>query len=312
MKYGIIEYITTTIVIVYFSMVYNMEAFAQNMNGVLVHEITKDLFEIKMDNISFVVKRDGGKIISFKYGDTEILAPRNIHNMYGSTLWPDPQSSWNWPPPPVLDENPYEGGIKENSIDLISEKDKSTGWQFQKIFSPSAVDTSISIVYRIKNISNKPKSVGAWEITRVPVGGLTFFKQGKPADLPASDLNNISIDDGIVWYQPDNTPFPEGRKFFSTEAGGWLAHIYKNLLFIKKFPTIDLKYLAKGQGPIEIYGKGDKSYIEIENHGEHKELLPGQVLEYTVKWYLRMLPADMEASPKNKILPAIVSDIVKN
>ena len=258
-----------------------------------IYESEKDRFKIEFDRISFCVSRNGGRIISLKYGAQELLTQPNEHEMHGSTFWHDPQSSWNWPPPPVLDNMPYDGGIIERSIHLISAFDNDNGLQFEKIFSVND-DRSIKICYHIKNISIVPKSVGPWEITRVPSGGVSFFVQGENAVLPASDLNNITTEKGIVWYQPDNVQFPGGKKYFSTVGEGWLAHVSKNILFVKKFRHIDAKQIAPGQGELEIYAHGDKSYIELENHGEHQNLLPGKSLVYNVQWYLKDLPLDTD------------------
>lgn len=305
------RYINTLIPTIIFLSVLIMKQSAQTRRDLKIREIETGLFEIRLDNISLRVTRDGGKIISFKLDEQEMLTQKNVHGMYGSTLWPDPQSSWNWPPPQVLDENAYDGGIKGDSISLISGRDEKNGWQFEKVFSADAKDSSIKICYRIINISDAAKSVGPWEITRVPYSGLSFFRGGEPAGLPASDLNTIIIGNGIVWYAPDNIPFPGGKKFFATEKGGWLAYVYKNILLVKKFPIINLKYLAKGQGAIEIYSQGDMTYTEIENHGENKSLAPGESMEYNVRWYLRKLPPGIEPVPQNDRLVLEVEKIIK-
>jgi hypothetical protein len=250
------------------------------------YEPEKDHFKIEFDNISFCVSRNGGRIISFKMGEQEILTQPKEHPMHGSTFWPDPQSTWNWPPPPILDSIPYEGGITGNTIQLFSMNDKENGFQFGKVFSVNDYK-SIQISYRITNISEESKNVGPWEITRVPSGGISFFLQGIPASLPKSDLDNVIVENGIVWFQPDKVAFEGGKKFFSTVKEGWLAYRLNEILFVKKFSHIDAKHIAPGQGEVEIYEHGDKSYIELENHGEHRTLLSGESIEYNVRWFLK-------------------------
>jgi Domain of unknown function (DUF4380) len=305
------RFTNTLIFIIILLSVFNMKQYSQVKKDSSVREIEPGVYEIRLDNISFRVSRNGGRIISFMFDGQEILSQNNIHGMFGSTLWPDPQSAWNWPPPPLLDEYEYSGGITGDSITLTSEKDETNGWQFEKTFSADSKDSSIRICYRIKNISALPKSVGPWEITRVSPEGINFFREGKPAELPPSDSSYVTVDNGIVWYAPDNIPFPEGKKFFAAEKGGWFAHIFKNILFVKKFPSIDLNYLAKGQGPIEIYSKGDKTYIEIENHGEHRRLAPEESMKYEVKWYLRKLPEGIKPEVKNELLVREAERIIR-
>ena len=48
--------------------------------------------------------------------------------------------------------------------------------------------------------------------------------------------------------------------------------------------------------------ESDESYMEIENQSEYKELVPGDSLLYTVKWYLFELPHHIEGKAENENL----------
>jgi len=97
--------------------------------------------------------KKGGRIASFKLGNYEFLAGKDIEpDNYGSTFWPSPQSNWNWPPPAVLDHEPYQVENKDKSIKVTSEKDHSTGFQFIKEFS-AGKKNRLDITYSIVNIS---------------------------------------------------------------------------------------------------------------------------------------------------------------
>ena len=49
----------------------------------------------------------GGKILSYKYGDKEIISQSPMREAFGSTFWTSPQKEWNWPPVNEFDKMPY-------------------------------------------------------------------------------------------------------------------------------------------------------------------------------------------------------------
>lgn len=124
-------------------------------------------FEVLSGDIVMKISASGGRIISFKYGETEILTQSSEHENFGSTLWTAPQSDWGWPPFAVLDSMEYLVEQKGTVLKMISEPDPKSGFQFEKTFTIASENT-IQIEYLIRNISETSKSVGAWEVTRVP------------------------------------------------------------------------------------------------------------------------------------------------
>ena len=42
----------------------------------------------------------GGKILSLKYGEREVISQLRWPEAFGSTFWTSPQKEWNWPPVP--------------------------------------------------------------------------------------------------------------------------------------------------------------------------------------------------------------------
>lgn len=255
---------------------------------------TSGLYSLKVENVTMRVSKMGGRIVSFKYGSEEILTQSNEHENFGSTLWTSPQSGWGWPPYKVLDEKEYEGGITGDFLWLRSEADSVSGFQMEKIFTPDYRNSGLTITYVIRNISKVTKSVGAWEVTRVPAGDLSFFPKGKFAKMPESNLKGVSESKGIIWFQGNNKKFEGGQKLFSSGRNGWVAHIHKNILFVKMYPDIKVSELAPLQGEVEIYADGNRIYEELENHGTYQLLMPGDSLKYQVGWYLRELPANTE------------------
>jgi len=236
------------------------------------------------DNTFTVSAKTGGRIISYTCQGKELLTPSSVHDQnYGATLWPSPQSEWGWPPSPVLDIEPYEANLVGDILLLASKPDTVSGYLFKKKFSITSEDGAINIVYSITNISDSPKQVAAWDVLRT-TGNISFF----PVDemLPSSNLNGVTIENGILWYDFHPDLVSKSQKLFSTAKQGWLAHVYNGMLFIKTFPDIPASSLPPKQGEVEIYAHDQGLYIELENHGAYTTLKPGETLEYPQKWYL--------------------------
>lgn len=272
----------------------------------------KDEFELRNGLVTLSVIKQGGRIVSFRYMTNEIVTQASEHENFGSTLWLGPQSNWGWPPYQTLDEEKYHAICNSDSITLISEPDTISGFQVTKRIKSDRERNCFVITYLIKNISTVTKQTDAWEVTRVPSGGLSFFPEGEIANLPKSNLKGVTHSQGYYWFQCGQDKFAGGQKLFASASGGWLAHVHQTLLFIKKFKDISSDLLAPQQGEVEIYAHGDRSYIELENHSRYETLLPGKTLKYEVEWYLIPLSSSIKAETGNLELVDFVSQIVNN
>lgn len=252
---------------------------------------TGDVYTLEKGDLSFSVSADkGGRIVSFKRGEREILIQESVHpNYYGAVLWVSPQRYF-WPPSPVLDKAPYKAEMVRNTLRLTSENDSLTGLRFIKEFSISESDTSVIIQYTIENISDTVRLAAAWDVVRVS-GGTSFFPL-KDTVLPhlSSDLEHISTKNGVMWYDYSPQPSVKGQKLFATTSEGWLAHQQERLLFIKRFPTVNAGDLPNMQGEVEIFLAPKSLYVELENHSAYSRLEKGQALKYRQQWYLLALP----------------------
>ncbi len=268
---------------------------------------SNQLFKIKAGKVRMKISENGGRIVSLTYRGQELLTQEPEHVNFGSTLWTAPQLDWGWPPFPVLDNRKYDVFKSSNILKMTSKPDSSSGFQIEKIWK-RAGKNSVSISYRIRNISNRPKSVGAWEVTRVQCGGLAFFPEGGIGNIPESDLKPDLTENGINWIRIDKKPSAQNKKLFSTAKEGWLAYAINSLLFIKQYPDIQLEDYAPQQGEVEIYTDKNKSYAELENHGAYRVLLPGESLVYPVIWYVLPFPTHTEAG--NEQLSELVRKII--
>ena len=177
------------------------------------------IFEVKCGKAVMKISADGGRVLSFSYDQKEILTQSTEHENFGSTLWTAPQSDWGWPPFDVLDNQEYKVKKIGNKLKMTSEPDPKSGFQFGKTWQ-AMKNNSIRIEYLIKNISGKAKSVGPWEVTRVPSGGLAFFPEGGRGKVPESDLKPNLEKDDIKWISINKNPIPEHQKLFSTAKEG--------------------------------------------------------------------------------------------
>ena len=252
------------------------------------------------------------RVVSFQYQGKEVLTGKEVHPFnYGSTLWPSPQSEWNWPPPAQLDGVPYSFIAEGEKKVFTSKKDDLTGLQFRKKYHFDDRDSSFVLEYSVKNLNDTARHTALWEVTRT-VGGLSFFpKAEESAGIKSfAPLKSVTAIDDIIWYQYNRDSVDRAQKIYENSAEGWLAHVTKRMVFVKKFDDIPQKKLPPGQGNVEIYVHKDGSYIELENHGKYTLLQPGREMSYTVKWYLCQLPENLEVRPGNPGLPDLVRKII--
>ncbi len=251
-----------------------------------------------------------GRITSYAFDSKELLIPQNFHEEYfGSTLWPAPQSEWNWPPPPQLDGEPYSVSISEDGIYMESGKDSLTGLQFGKLFAFNQSDTTFEITYTVRNLNDTPRYAAPWEVTRVK-GGLSFFPLGEEPVMQQSNLKSVSEINGVVWYSYEPDSLDTSQKLFSSGAEGWMGHVTSGLLFVKKVEDIHPLKTAPGQGEVEIFASKPFPYIELENHGKYTLLKPNEFMKWNVKWYVREYPETIEPEVGNASLMKYVRNLI--
>ena len=256
-----------------------------------------------------VDSRDGGKVVSYKCNDTETLSTLQLSSYsYGSTFWISPQKTWNWPPVPEHDNLPYTVEERANSVYMVSQISKKHPYKITKEYSVDKKDNSIVVTYGVTNETGKECSIAAWEITRVPGAGVTFFDATPDAIEPTGNSRpGVEIDYrfGLAWFP--YTVMSEQRKS-NIDGKGWLAHARDGYLMVKKFDDIRADQPAPGESEIQVYTHNDRTYIEIEGQGAYTTLKPGESLSWTVRWYL--VPQKYAPLPSQE-LADMVKAIVK-
>jgi Domain of unknown function (DUF4380) len=263
-----------------------------------IKTVNDHTYQVQSGDAIMKISVNGGRIISFNLNDHEFLTSASQHENFGSTLWTAPQSNWGWPPFAVLDENKYQVEFTGDILKMKSQPDPASGFQIEKSWQPIG-NQSIRIEYVIRNISDQEKSVGPWEVSRVPCGGIVLFPDGGKAEIPVSSLVADKKKKGINWLSIDKTPKPDHVKLFATASEGWLAYALDGVLFVKQFPDIKPGEYSPQQGEVEVYTRSDKSYSELENHGAYCKLKPGETLTYQVVWSLVKIPAFVKSSIGN-------------
>ena len=250
----------------------------------------------------------GGKILSFRYQDKEMLSQSRWPESFGSTFWTSPQKEWNWPPVAEFDKATYTIVSRADSDNRLVIKspvcERLGGLSVTKDFSteaPSgAVGRGFVVTYSITNEGNEPRRVAPWEITRVKnEDGIIFFDAPVDSIWPAG-LMTFEAKYGAAWYKTDEAP--QNRKV-NADGCGWLAYFADGLLLVKKFQDLEKNEPAPGEAEVQVYVNRGKTYIELESQGAYTLLQPGEQLHWTVQWFL--LPVDATANPAKELLKLV-------
>ena len=260
-------------------------------------------YSISTGDVTMDVDVAGGKILSFRLKEGEMLSQLKWPESFGSTFWTSPQKEWNWPPVQEFDKKPYQAAVKDGKLVMESLVNERLGFRIRKEFQPGTVDGSIVVTYTIVNEGREARSVAPWEITRVPNAGLIFF-DAPLEDITPAGLMPFKAEGGAVWMQPDAAP--ENRKV-NADGKGWLAYANNGLLLVKRFQDLAPEQPAPDEAEIQVYINRGQTYIELESQGAYTKLEPGESLSWSVSWFL--LPCSENASPSD--LQALLASVLR-
>ena len=256
-------------------------------SGALAQTVTAledGLYCITQDDVTMTIDaQHGGKILSFKLGEAEVLNQGRFPNSFGSTFWTSPQAQWNWPPVAEYDTAPFSAEVRGGTLVLTGQKSQRFGYRIRKRFETNPEDGAIVITYTIVNESGEPRQVAPWEISRVPNGGVVFFDAS--AVEPANNMEGLpfTFAHGAAWYVMDEASM--NRKI-NADGHGWLAFNANGMMLVKRFQDIEAAQAAPGEAEIQVYANPGKTFVEIEEQGPYTTLQPGGELNWTVSWYL--------------------------
>lgn len=279
-----------------------------------VFDESRQTYSIKCKNITFeCTAADSGRITLFSFDGRNILTDASVNPFnFGSTFWTSPQKDWEWPPPKEVDsETAWNGVIQNDVITLTGPVCPTLDIQIVKRFSASEHDDAIRLEYEIRNTSANPVRYGHWEISRVNPGGITFYPTGISSFPPTiqSALPTQDIE-GITWFHHTEQTVTGEHKLFADGKDGWIAHLDRELLFIKCFEDITPDAAAPTEAEIEIYAV--PAYVEVEQQGAYLPIEPKCTSSWPVKWYLKKVPSTVSASIGSRSLVNYVREIVGN
>ena len=276
------------------------------------------LFSLEVGNLVLTVDSTyGAKASSLTLDGTEFLVTADMVSsdfLWGATLWPSPQSEWNWNNPNKLvwDHEEYTASIEADTMTFIGQEvsvDNGDSFYFIKNFWASSADTTLSMRYSMINTTGKTIKKALWELTRVPVGGLTFWPSGPGGTWGQLAPACEEINDH-TWYDRESED-GTNLKFFADGKDGWFAHVDDfGSLYIKTFEDVDRSEFANNEGELELWVADE--YIELENQSACRNIAHGEQLDYDVKWYLRQLPDNIEVTPGNMELVEYVNWVISD
>jgi hypothetical protein len=266
----------------------------------------------------------GARVSVLRVNGADVLASQAVtQDMidWGSTFWPSPQK-WPWPPnSPTsianVDPNPYTCASSDaSSFTLKSAAITSTNANVPNIsvtkrFSADLAKEALVIEYTMTNTGTTALMIAPWEISRVPGGSLAFYPGTMPGTRPGSTfaVPKVTTDaSGIVWYQ-HNPSDPTQYKLFDDGKMGWLAAVVSQSLFVKQFDDVPASAQAPTEAEIELYSSA--KYVEVEEQGPYQSLAAGASQAWTVRWYVRTIPAGVTASVSSPSLVSLVQSLVK-
>jgi len=282
-------------------------AFPPMMGGGNSNEDVASYKQVKVGDITMSINPEkGGKIMSLKYQDKEVISQSRFPESFGSTFWTSPQKEWNWPPVQEFDKQAYTVEEKDGKLIMTSQTSQKLKYRVRKEFSTDKKANAIVITYSIINESGETRKVAPWEITRVPNDGGIIFFDAPIEGITPTELLPFKANFGAVWYQTDEAN--QNRKI-NADGNGWLAYYNKGLLLVKTFDDLKNEEPAPGEAEIQVYMNRGKTFIELESQGAYTTLQPNKTLSWTVRWYL--LPVEGEAQPSAELLKKVKSCLKK-
>jgi hypothetical protein len=251
---------------------------------------------------------DGGRTVALSVaGHSAIVSRNESPEAYGSSLWPSPQSDWSWPPPPSFDKLPWHARVDGAALVLDSATDPKLGLSATERISAEPERAAFRFELTLHNRGAQPRRVAPWQNTRMRPSGLSFFPS--PDAMQSDAKQQITPQNGLIWFTHDPHARTDGEKFFDDGAEGWLAQLDGDVLLVKAFPDVPKAAQAPKEAEIELYADGAGRFVEVEQQGPYVEILPGQSSSWVVHWATRRLPANVGRTAFDPTLAAFARSV---
>jgi hypothetical protein len=266
----------------------------------------------------------GARISELSLDGKNIFTGAAVNAKYwGSTFWTAPEGEWMPNLVPAFDTGMYTMSVAADTITGVGPSSTFAGKTLSvtKKLSADLTRGAYDLEYSITNKGTNTFMIGHWEVSRVPPGGLTFFKNGTGTPRVFGKMN-VVVMNGYVWF--DHTKYDSGAgaitdygKYSMDALDGWVAHVVADtsgqgdLIFVKTFKDIPAGTAGTGHGEVEMYASPDRKYEEVEIHHEQASFAPGATIPWPVRWYLRRLPPSVARTVGNQALIDYVQALIK-
>ena len=240
---------------------------------------------------------DGGENILGWHAEAAVNTDLGIWKPYGGhRLWVAPE---NMPLSYAPDNEKVDYLVEDETYALFSRTADAAGFakQFRVKFAEKG--SGISIEHKITNIRNGPLEAAAWALTIMRPGGEVIVPNEPFA--PYSSEHLLPVRSMTLWSYTDFTDprwtfekdairlrvdenLGHQQKFGVLNKQGWASYWWQDLLFTKRFITLDNAAYPDMNCNNEIYTAG--GFVEVETLSPLKWLEQGDSIEYEETWEL--------------------------
>lgn len=169
-------------------------------------------------------------------------------------------------------------------------------------------DGVLEVNQRMTNVSGKAVSYCLWDRTLTKSGGILVARVNPKSRYRAGwslfdgkrkqylgdspSLPNADVIDGMLVVS--SPPEKGWVKIGLDSDGGWVAYVWKGLLFVKTFPYSAKGPYTDGGNSLEVFM--NKDVTELEPLSPEVKLAPGESYEFPETWILT--PLDREVSTR--------------
>lgn len=269
------------------------------------------------DNIIFEVPGSDGKVLkngkvsSWIGGYNCDIGPETRKPPEHNILWVGPHKA---------------SSTKPYSVNTVSEPDAATGIQLSKEITLDPKTGAVTIVQKMKNISDKETNFCLWDRTLCKGGGFVLIPLNKKSRFaagwalrtkmygedafnsttPASP--NVKILDGVLVAQATGKDVRDGKLGADSDAG-WMAFTVGRNLFIKCFPYYPEGTYSDGGNSVEFYWSPQVG--EVEPLSPEKKLKPGEEYTFTEAWQIIPLAEEVTTFEQARLLADSVAHFVQ-
>ncbi|HZH33759.1 MAG TPA: hypothetical protein VEX64_02905 [Pyrinomonadaceae bacterium] len=241
----------------------------------------------------------GGENILGEHPHAAVSTPLGEWKPYGGhRLWIAPE---NMPNSYAPDNSPveYSSDENENSIRLVQPPEPVTMTQKEIILKLEATGTDLTLEHKITNLGDAQIEIAPWALTIMRGGGEAVIPNEPFA--PYSGENLLPVRSLAVWSYTDFSDSRwsfeknyirlrtddnkhEPQKIGVLNHQGWAAYIWQELLFIKRYDSIENALYPDFNCNTELYTAG--SFIEVESLAPLQSVAPGESAMHTERWQL--------------------------